>query len=168
MFKKHDSFLRLCGKSLKGRELQLQGLLRHVQLDLLKSPFLISDIRHFLNVSPNSFCADRQFLSNGFHRNPVVPTNQIKNAWINTVLTDTLTDTLRNTLRDTLTDTVIQVRQNNRELGSVRAERRFLSFLIVDLDLVGTDNLPEAAASSLHVTFEIRRCVIYCEHTHKR
>ena len=50
-------------------------------------------------------------------------------------LRDILSDTLMDILSDTLTDTVIQVRQDDRELGSVRAEGRSLFFLILDLDI---------------------------------
>ena len=55
-------------------------------------------------------------------------------------------------LGDTLGDIVIQVRQNDGKLRPVRTEIRFLSLLVIGLDLVGTNDFPEAAPSSLHIT----------------
>ena len=74
----------------------------------------------------------------------------MNNPFSKLVLTATLTAILTAILSAILSDSVIQIRQNDRKLRPVWTEIRFLLFLVISLELKGTDDCAESPFLEKH------------------
>ncbi len=80
----------------------------------------------------------------------MIVSDDLNNPFSKLILSATLSATLSAILSAILSDSVIQIRQNDRKLRPVWTEIWILLFLVVGLELVGTDDFAESTFLEKH------------------